>query len=198
MVFGEPTNNEILSGSKGILEYELEFLGIKAHSSNPEKGKSANLNAIKFLMELNEFYEKNIKIFENKSFEIPYTTMNIGVIKGGSEKNSVSAKCVATLDFRPVKKEHINDLKEKIEQLSQKYNCKYSIIECLEPYINKTNFSINVKTANFITEASLVKTKTRIILGAGPVTAHEVNEYISEESYLKLVKQYKEIIEKLT
>ena len=54
MIFGEPTNNEILLGSKGLLEYELCFNGIKAHSSNPEKGKSANMNAVKFLFELED------------------------------------------------------------------------------------------------------------------------------------------------
>ena len=49
MIFGEPTNNEMLVGSKGLLEYELNFIGVKAHSSNPEKGISANLNAVKLL-----------------------------------------------------------------------------------------------------------------------------------------------------
>ena len=29
VIFGEPTNNEILSGSKGLLEYDLKFNGIK-------------------------------------------------------------------------------------------------------------------------------------------------------------------------
>ena len=52
MIFGETTNNEILVGTKGLLECELNFKGIKAHSSNPEKGKSANINAIEFLAEL--------------------------------------------------------------------------------------------------------------------------------------------------
>ena len=27
MIFGEPTNNEMLVGSKGLLEYELSFQG---------------------------------------------------------------------------------------------------------------------------------------------------------------------------
>ena len=44
MIFGEPTDNEALLGSKGLLEYELNFIGLKAHSSNPEKGISANMN----------------------------------------------------------------------------------------------------------------------------------------------------------
>ena len=72
-----------------------------------------------------------------------------------------------------------------------------NFIEEIEPYIDKTDLIDTVKVANFITEASFMKTKTRIILGTGPVTAHEVNEYITEESYLKLVEQYKAIIKKV-
>ena len=197
MIFGEPTNNEILVGSKGLLEYKLNFIGLKAHSSNPEKGISANMNAVKFLAELDEFYQNNIKVYKDKSYEIPYTTMNVGIINGGSAMNSVAASCNVAVDFRVVKEEHINMIKGKIELLSNKYNCNIKIIECLPPFLNKTDITEELKTANFLTEASVVNAKNKIILGPGPVTAHEVNEYITEDSYNRLVKQYKEIIEKI-
>ena len=155
------------------------------------------MNAVKFLIELNEFYQNEIKIFEDNSYEVPYTTMNVGIINGGSAKNSVPANCKVVMDFRIVKKEHINKIKEKIEELSNKYNCKTNIIECVEPFINKTSLIQEIKTANFITEASFVKSKNKIILGLGPVTAHEVNEYITQESYEKTVAQYVEIINKV-
>ena len=50
-----------------------------------------------------------------------------------------------------------------------------------------------------MTEASIIKdTKVKkVILGPGPVTAHEIDEHISIESYQKTINQYKEIIEKL-
>ena len=194
MIFGEPTNNEMLVGSKGLLEYELSFKGIKAHSSNPAKGKSANMNAVKLLFELEEFYNEEIKKYEQKNYEVPYTTMNIGTINGGSAKNSVSANCEVSIDFRIANTEHIKVIKEKIEKLATKYECDVNIIEEIEPFINKCDFTTKIKTANFMTEASFVKNTTRIILGAGPITAHEVNEYITEESYKKLVEQYKNLI----
>ena len=108
MIFGEPTNNEILVGSKGLLELDVNFKGVKAHSSNPAKGKSANMNAVKFLYELDEFYNENIKKGIDKNYEVPYTTMNVGVMKGGSAKNSVSADCYISIDFRIIKNEHLN------------------------------------------------------------------------------------------
>ena len=197
MIFGEPTNNEILTGSKGILEYELEFVGKKAHSSNPEKGVSANLNAISFLSELVEFYENNIKPIKVNEYDIPYTTMNVGLINGGSAVNSIPANCKVSLDFRIADNKHIELLKSKIEELSSTYKCNANILQCIEPFINKTNLIDSVKTANFITEASFINNTTKIILGTGPVTAHEVNEYITEESYNTLVEQYKKIIKDL-
>ena len=198
MIFGEPTNNKILNGSKGLLEYEVYFKGIKAHSSNPEKGKSAILNAVKFSYELEAFYEKEIKPLKNKNYEIPYTTMNIGLIRGGSARNSIPANCYLTLDFRITDNEHMNEIKEKVEKLSEKYECTAKIVESIESFINETDSNDIAETANFITEASFLKdVHKKIILGPGPVTAHEVNEYITEESYKKLVEQYKEIILKI-
>lgn len=194
MIFGEPTNNEMLVGSKGLLEYELKFKGIKAHSSNPAKGKSANMNAVKFLSELDKFYEEKIKTFKEESYEVPYTTMNVGLMNGGSAKNSVPANCEVSIDFRIANKSHISIIKEEIEELAKKYDCEIDIIECIEPFIDKSELVTETKTANFITEASFIKGSNRIILGTGPVTAHEVNEYITEESYNKLVQQYKELI----
>ena len=89
MIIGEPTNNEIMIGSKGLMEYKIIFKGVKTHSSTPEKGKSAIMSAISFINELNIFYENKLKQDLNSNFEIPYTTMNIGKINGGSSINSV-------------------------------------------------------------------------------------------------------------
>ena len=197
MIFGEPTNNEILIGSKGLLEIELQFKGIKAHSSTPDKGKSANLNAVKFINELDNWYKGNIKNQENKNFEVPYTTMNVGLINGGSAKNSISANCNVFIDFRLSDEKHINKNIAKIKALSNKYECKVKVVEEIKPFINEFKWIKEIKTANFITEASLVNCKNKIILGTGPVTAHEVNEYITEDSYNKLVEQYKELIERI-
>ena len=34
---------------------------------------------------------------------------------------------------------------KKVEELSNKYNCKNSIIECVEPFINKTDIIKEIK-----------------------------------------------------
>lgn len=193
IIIGEPTNNKIIVGSKGLMEYKISFKGIKAHSSTPEKGKSAIMNAISFINELNNFYENELKQNLNSNFEIPYTTMNIGKINGGSAINSVPDSCEFLVDFRTTDKAKEESIINTLQMLKEKYKCEIKELNKLSAFLNKTE--ISNKTCNFITEASFLK-NDRIILGAGPVTAHEVNEYITIESLYKLVEQYKELIEK--
>ena len=194
MIFGEPTNNEIFTGHKGLIEYEIYFNGIKAHSSNPSKGISANMNMVKFLNELDIFYNENIKIDKENQYEIPYTTMNVGTVNGGSAKNSVPAYCEISIDFRIANKKHIKLITNKVEELAKKYRAEFNIIELIEPFFDKISFLGETKTTNFMTEASKINGSKRIILGTGPVTAHEVNEHISTNSYNELINQYTKLI----
>lgn len=193
MIIGEPTNNEIIVGSKGLMEYKISFKGIKTHSSNPQKGKNAIMNAISFIIELNNFYQNKIKNNLNENFEIPYTTMNIGKIEGGSAINSVPNSCEFLVDFRIIAKVEEQKIIRKLEELEERYQAKVEELNRVSPFFNENK--VYNKTCNFITEASFLK-NDRIILGAGPITAHEVNEYVTTKSLNKLVEQYKELIKK--
>ena len=192
MIIGEPTYNEFLAGSKGLLEYKIQFKGVKAHSSAPNRGKSAIIPCIEFCEQLNTFYNENIKTLKNLKFEIPYTTMNIGKIVGGNSISSVPENCEVWIDFRTISPEISNKIEKQIDSLKEKYEFEYEIINNIKPLISQEKYG----TTNFITEASFIDANS-IILGPGPVTAHEVNEYITEESYNKLVEQYKELILKV-
>lgn len=196
IIVGEPTDNQIITGCKGLLAVRIKTKGKKVHSSTPDKGESANLKMIKLLNELQNFYEEGIKVEQNDNYEVNYTTMNIGLINGGNSINSVSDKCESFIDFRIAKEEHIEKIKQKIDELSAKYKADISYEIEIQPFFNKIDFIENEKTANFMTEASWVKGK-RMILGAGPVTAHEINEHITKKSLRLLVEQYKELIEKI-
>lgn len=193
MIIGEPTNNEIMNGSKGLIELKVEFKGKSAHSSDPEKGINAIEKCIKFFDELKRFYD-NLKLETDNRFEIPYTTMNVGKIDGGKSINIVPNKCIIDIDFRVINNEHKIKIFEEVNRLKAKYQFEYKIINDIKPFITKSEKS---KTTNFITEASFIQSKNRYILGAGPINAHAVNEYITIESLDKLAEQYKQIIDEL-
>lgn len=191
-IIGEPTNNEILLGSKGLIEYKVTFEGIKAHSSTPFKGKNAIFEAMNFVSELKEFYEKEIKNDVDESFSVPYSTFNVGMINGGVGINSVPDSCEIFFDFRTINKNE-EKITQFVDKLCRKYKTKFEIIEKISAFKCESSVSNKVKTAPFITEASFLGGE-RIILGPGPVNPHEKNEYVEVDSLEKCVNQYIEII----
>lgn len=190
IIVGEPTNNDIMNGSKGLLEFKVDFEGKSAHSSNPENGVNAIEKCIKFLNELKRF-SNNLKLETDKRFKIPYTTLNIGRIEGGKSINIVPNSCITEIDFRVMNNEHREKIFEELNRLKEKYQFKYKIINDIKPFITESE---NSKTTDFITEASFIQSKNRYILGTGPINPHEANEYITIESLDRLVEQYKQII----
>lgn len=190
MIIGEPTDNEIMNGSKGLVELEFEFKGKSAHSSNPEKGINAIEKCMNFLDDFKKFYS-TLKTEIDERFEIPYTTMNIGKIYGGNSINIVPDTCIVDVDFRPIKNEDIIKIMAEINCLKEKYNFEYKIINSILPFLTDGG---EYKTTNFITEASFISVKNKYILGAGPMNAHENNEYITIDSLDMLVEQYKKVI----
>ena len=190
MIIGEPSDNIVMNGSKGLLELKLNFKGISAHSSMPNKGNNAIEKCIEFLNEFKYFYIDIMKD-KNNNFEIGHTTMNIGKIEGGKSINIVPNNCEVLIDFRIIKNEHINLILNKISELTEKYQGSYKIINNIKPFINQNE---EIHPTNFITEASFIDAKNKYILGVGPINPHETNEYINIESLDKLVNQYKEII----
>lgn len=197
IIVGEPTNNMIDTACKGILEIKVEFEGRRTHASTPNKGINSNVNAIKFFNEINKYYEENIKADKEELFPVAETTFSLTKIEGGDIKNAIPDKTIMLIDSRISKKEHLDMLKMKLEEIAKKYNGDVSYGDCLYPFNNDIDFLDEKHASSFITEASLIDAKNRIILGAGPVTAHEINEHISIESFDRLVSQYEKLIKNI-
>ena len=197
VIVGEPTDNKAMTGCKGLFAVKVFTNGIKVHSSTPHKGKSANLNMIKLLNELDMFYNENIKGEINKEYEVPYTTMNIGLLNGGSAINSVASQCMSYIDFRTIKNEHVEAIKQKLDSLCKKYDARYEIDIDVKTFYNNIDFWDKTYTAGFMTEASFISDCNRIILGVGPMSAHEINEHVNIESLKNCKEKYINIIQSI-
>lgn len=204
LILAEPTNLNPVVKTKGCMEIEIEFLGKSTHSSTPYKGKNAILEANKFINELLDFYKK-IKVEKDDDFSIPYTTINIGTISGGDTANKVPDSCILKLDIRTIKKEHNLNIQKEIKKILNKYDSNCMINININPTKNEDNEMIETVekicgnkaiSENYVTEASFIKNTNAVILGLGPITAHECNEYIEIKKLNKLVKFYEEIIKK--
>ena len=105
-IVGEPTSMKIINGHKGYYEYNTQFKGLAGHSSAPHKGVNAIEYAIRYINKLIEIRETlKLRAPKNSTFDPLYTTLQIGVISGGTARNVIADKCNVEWDLRPVVKE---------------------------------------------------------------------------------------------
>lgn len=204
LIIAEPTDMKPVIATKGCVEVKVTFYGKSTHSSTPDLGKNAIVEAHKFIQELLVFSDE-LQNEENNIFSIPYTTVNIGKIEGGDSINKVPDKCVVMFDARTVYEKHNKKIAKNIENISKKYDCKFEIGINILPKINYNNEMVsmveklcnNKRTAeNYVTEASFINDSEVIILGPGPNTSHQSNEHIEIQKLNDMAKIYERIIEK--
>lgn len=101
VVIGEPTSMQVATAHKGQYVMKTTITGQEAHSSRPDDG----VNAVVVASELIQFIDGMAKNTQatgpfDDAFEPPYTTFNIGPIKGGSAFNIISNHCEFDWEFR--------------------------------------------------------------------------------------------------
>jgi len=95
LVNGEPTESRLASGAKGSLRVTLRTRGKEAHSAYPHLGQSAIEPMLELLPTLRDLdLPRDPRLGE--------TTVNIGVLRGGTEANIIPGSCEAELMFRLV------------------------------------------------------------------------------------------------
>lgn len=203
LILSEPTDLQPVIATKGCIEMKITFYGKSSHSSTPNKGKNAILDATKFITELMDL-SSELQKERNDVFSIPYTTFNIGKIRGGDAVNKVPDRCYVEFDARTIKNEHNSIIEKRIKSMLQKYDCKLDVGVNVEANINTDNEMIqeiekitqfDKKGENYVTEASFLTQTESVILGVGPITAHQSDEYIESEKLDELVNIYEKIIE---
>ena len=211
-IIGEPTNMKAVEAHKGCYEYSTHFTGLAGHGSAPDKGVNAVEYAIRFinkLMELREELKKREP--KNSVFNPPYSTLQIGRIKGGLARNVIADQCVVDWELRPVVPEDGEFVNKSIEAYVQnvllpemkkvhpKANIEKEIIGEIigfskEEKSDAVNLVCNLTGDNsrdvvsFGTEAGLFQEIgiSTVVCGPGSIEqAHKVDEHVSFEQ-LKL------------
>ncbi|MBR4740862.1 MAG: M20/M25/M40 family metallo-hydrolase [Bacteroidales bacterium] len=93
LIVGEPTENKMVSASKGTKSYDLTFNGEAFHSGYPQYGVSA-------VDLFNEFYNKLKAVDWGVDPVLGETTWNIGLLHSDNPQNILSPKLTCRLYFR--------------------------------------------------------------------------------------------------
>ncbi len=100
-IVGEPTSLKPMRGGKGYCLAEIIVRGREAHSAYPQLGASAILRAAKLISRIEQIAGQ-LQSDGRDFFDPPYTTLNVGLIDGGSAKNVIAGECRFTLEWRPI------------------------------------------------------------------------------------------------
>ena len=95
---GEPTSMQVVHVTKGSLWATLRATGKAAHSSQPERGENAILKLTRALDQLDHHLGGQLATFTHPV--LGRSTMNVGLIRGGTRPNIVPDRAEAVIDIR--------------------------------------------------------------------------------------------------
>ncbi len=128
-IVGEPTLMTMVVAHKGIAVYRCRVHGKSAHSSLTHQG----VNAISYASRLVGYVDELAREISGRDdndnlFDVPYSTLSVGTIKGGTATNIVPNLCEFTFDYRNLphmtQEDVIAPIKNKIAELSAKMQAR--------------------------------------------------------------------------
>ncbi len=196
-IVGEPTSLQPVRAGKGYCLAEVTVGGREGHSAYPALGANAIFRAARLVTRIEAVAEK-LKAQQRGEFDPPYTTVNVGLINGGTAKNIIAGQCRFTLEWRPVPGQaaiHTIDLiqaeVENLRAADADFDCHLEIIR-LDEAAETSADSLLVKhleaatgqragTVAFGTEAPQMTDlgAQAVVLGPGSITtAHRTGEFV--------------------
>lgn len=117
-IVGEPTSMRLVTGHKAINAFRTRVTGRAAHSSQPHRGAGAILAAgrlIEFLWRLGE-EKRNAR---DERFEPPWTTLQVGVIEGGTALNILPGECSFLWENRALPGEDPHEIRRRFDDFAR-------------------------------------------------------------------------------
>jgi acetylornithine deacetylase len=99
VIVGEPTSMKVVSAHKSIRSFVVEVIGREAHSSLPDAGVSAVMEALKLMNVVATMGEEG-RAARHAHFHPPGPTMTIGRVEGGAAANILARRCEFVWDLR--------------------------------------------------------------------------------------------------
>jgi len=112
-IVGEPTRLKAVTAHKGDLWLRLQTKGKSAHGSRPELGK----NAVHMMARIVDVLENDYAAFlrTKKHPLLGSPTINVGLIRGGTQPNIVPPSCFIEVDRRTVPGENERLVRREIQ-----------------------------------------------------------------------------------
>ena len=224
-IVGEPTSMQPVVAHKGKWSYRAVVTGLERHSSLAPQGVNAVEYAAEAITFLRKIHREKIKDgARDEMFDLPHTTIHVGVVNGGSAVNIVPNQCTFDFEFRYVPADNPqeimdrftafikNDLEPEMKAIDP--NCGFQLIErSVIPGLDIDADEDVVRLAKacasrndhgkvaYGTEAGLFQSMADIptvVCGPGDITqAHRPDEFISLEQLEKGSQFFERLLQRL-
>lgn len=147
----EGYSDTIIRAMAGLFQLKIVSKGVPAHSGWKWKG----INAIEKMAKVISALEGLQKELERETSSINgmrYTTLNIGVIKGGTKVNVVPDYCEVEVDFRVIPEHTLEEIADRVRKVIDKLRQE-------DPEINIEVTKLN----NFITKPTVTSENSPLV-----------------------------------
>ncbi|MEX0837914.1 MAG: acetylornithine deacetylase [Parvibaculum sp.] len=101
VIVGEPSSMKVVNAHKSIQSYATVVTGLESHSSATDKGVNAVMYAAELIGFLTQIAEEMRERGDASGrFRPPYTTVNVGPIRGGTALNIIPKTCRFLWEYR--------------------------------------------------------------------------------------------------
>lgn len=189
IIDGEPTDNELVVGHKGMVYAVMGCDGVTAHSAYPEQGVSAIDKLVSLLAELQTLeFPSDATLGE--------TTVNVGLIRGGHAPNVIPDLAEAEILFRTVAESsaYVGILEQ---WASGRANLE--IRATSEPQEMESLPGLPTKVVGYGTDVPALRALGRpLLVGPGSIlVAHTAEERVSKAELEAGVRLYQELVRRL-
>lgn len=189
IIVGEPTQNKLVVGTKGVLHLRIRTTGKAAHSAYPHLGESAIEKLLDLLADL-------------RALDLPVdpvlgpATMNIGTIFGGRAANITASEADAQVLCRTV--DGSGTLRQRIEGLLQS-RCEYEVVRQAPPVKLEKLDGFETDVVAYTTDVpNLTSWGRPFLLGPGSIeVAHTDHECVRKTDLVQAVDLYCRIVREL-
>ena len=115
-IVGEPTSMRVVTAHKSSHLFRVVVTGVASHSSNTPGGVNAIEYAAKAISFIRSIADEHRAIGPfDPTFEVPFTTANVGVVSGGVAVNTVADLCEFEFEFRTIPGVEPAEMTDRIE-----------------------------------------------------------------------------------
>ncbi|GKT43539.1 peptidase M20 domain-containing protein [Colletotrichum spaethianum] len=192
VIFGEPTENNLVRAHKGVLGFNITADGVAGHSGYPANGRSAIDLLVRALDKLRETPLPSTEEFGN-------TTLNMGFIEGGIAANVIAESAAGRVSIRVATDdlEGIKDILNKaVSEATPEYVNLVFTGQGLPVSLDYDVEGFNTTVVNYYTDVPhLNGTHKRYLYGPGTIlVAHSAEERITVSDLELAVEGYKKLI----